>query len=311
MIDTQHGRFRWTIIALLFSATTINYLDRQILSLLQPVLAETYSWTNADYANIASTFQIAYALSMLFVGRIVDKMGIKSSYAWAIIIWSAGAMLHAFALPLGDAGLALLSWMDMAIVSASVLGFMISRAVLAFGESANFPVAIKVTAEYFPRKERSIATGIFNSGANIGAILAPLTVPFIAYHWGWQMAFLLIGGIGFIWLFFWLIYYEKPEKQTRISAAELAFIRSDQEMQDDSTPTTQSWLKLLGYRQTWAFVLGKFLTDGVWWFFLFWLPAYLKAQYNMTGPEIAPSPPSVHHPPRLPTSPPSSIVPIA
>lgn len=287
MIDTQHGRFRWTIIALLFSATTINYLDRQILSLLQPVLAETYSWTNADYANIASTFQIAYALSMLFVGRIVDKMGIKSSYAWAIIIWSAGAMLHAFALPLGDAGLALLSWMDMAIVSASVLGFMISRAVLAFGESANFPVAIKVTAEYFPRKERSIATGIFNSGANIGAILAPLTVPFIAYHWGWQMAFLLIGGIGFIWLFFWLIYYEKPEKQTRISAAELAFIRSDQEMQDDSVPTKQSWLKLLGYRQTWAFVLGKFLTDGVWWFFLFWLPAYLKAQYNMTGPEIA------------------------
>jgi len=269
MIDTQHGRFRWTIIALLFSATTINYLDRQILSLLQPVLAETYSWTNADYANIASTFQIAYALSMLFVGRIVDKMGIKSSYAWAIIIWSAGAMLHAFALPLGDAGLALLSWMDMAIVSASVLGFMISRAVLAFGESANFPVAIKVTAEYFPRKERSIATGIFNSGANVGAILAPLTVPFIAYQWGWQMAFIVIGGIGFIWLFFWLIYYEKPEKQTRISAAELAFIRSDQEAPDDSAPAKQSWITLLGYRQTWAFVLGKFLTDGVWWFFLF------------------------------------------
>lgn len=287
MINTQYGRFRWTIIALLFSATTINYLDRQVLSLLQPMLAETYSWTNVDYANIASVFQIAYAVSMLFVGRIVDKMGVKNSYAWAITIWSAGAMLHAFALPIGQAGVSVFNWTGIGVVSASVLGFMISRAVLAFGEAANFPVAIKVTAEYFPRKERSIATGIFNSGANIGAILAPLTVPFIAQLWGWQMAFILIGGIGFIWLIFWWIYYEKPENQTRISVAELNFIRSDQEAPDHSVAEKQSWITLMGYRQTWAFILGKFLTDGVWWFFLFWLPAYLKAQYNMTGPDIA------------------------
>lgn len=290
MIDTRHGRFRWTIIALLFTATTINYLDRQVLSLLQPVLAETYSWTNADYANITAAFQIIYALSMLFVGRIVDKMGIKKSYSWAIIIWSLGAIMHAFAMQTGDVGRSLFGWLGATLIPVSVLGFMISRAVLAFGEAANFPVAIKVTAEYFPRKERSIATGIFNSGANVGAILAPLTVPVIAYQWGWQMAFIVVGAAGFLWLVFWLVFYEKPEKQSRMSVAELAFIRSDQEdinQQDESQTNKPGWLKLLSYRQTWAFVIGKFLTDGVWWFFLFWLPAYLKAQYNMTGPAIA------------------------
>lgn len=290
MIDTKHGRFRWTIIALLFTATTINYLDRQVLSLLQPVLAETYSWTNADYANITAAFQIVYALSMLFVGRIVDKMGIKKSYSWAIVIWSLGAIMHAFALQMGNVGHSLFGWLGAAVIPVSVLGFMISRSVLAFGEAANFPVAIKVTAEYFPRKERSIATGIFNSGANVGAILAPLTVPVIAYQWGWQMAFIVVGVAGFLWLAFWLVFYEKPEKQSRMPTTELAFIRSDQEginQQDESKMNKPGWLKLLSYRQTWAFVIGKFLTDGVWWFFLFWLPAYLKAQYNMTGPAIA------------------------
>jgi len=291
MINTQYGRFRWTIIALLFTATTINYLDRQVLSLLQPVLAETYSWTNADYANIASTFQIVYAISMLFVGRIVDRMGIKNSYTWAMIIWSAGAIMHAFALPVGNSGLSVLSWFGLTAIPVSVLGFMISRAVLAFGESGNFPVAIKVTAEYFPEKERSVATGIFNSGANVGAILAPLTVPLIAYHWGWQMAFIAIGSIGFLWLIFWLIYYENIDKQRRISPAELDYIRNGQKQPETKIASLEesgktSWVNLLGYRQTWAFIIGKFLTDGVWWFFLFWLPAYLKAQYNMTGPAI-------------------------
>ncbi len=290
MIDTQYGRFRWTIIALLFTATTINYLDRQVLSLLQPMLAETYSWSNADYANIAAAFQIVYAVSMLFAGRIVDKIGIKSSYAWAITIWSLGAIMHAVAFPVGKAGYSLLEWLGWTAVPASVLGFILSRAVLAFGESVNFPVAIKVTAEYFPKKERSVATGIFNSGSNIGAILAPLTVPLIAYKWGWQMAFIAIGALGFIWLAFWLFYYEKPQKQARISAAELAYIQEGQPGTGADTPPAAThkpgWIKLLSYRQTWVFIAGKFLTDGVWWFFLFWLPAYLKAQYGLTGPAI-------------------------
>lgn len=288
MLDRQYGSFRWTIVALLFSATTINYLDRQVLSLLQPVLAETYSWSNADYANISAAFQLVYAFSMLLVGRWVDRIGIKKSYTWAIAIWSAGAVMHAFALPIGTFGLSVLGWVGLAAIPASVLGFMLSRAVLAFGEAGNFPVAIKVTAEYFPKNERSVATGLFNSGANIGAIIAPLCVPWIAYHWGWQMAFVFVGAAGFIWLAFWVVFYKSPEQQPLLSAKELAYIQSDQE-QEIAVPNQKqvSWLKLLGYRQTWAFVVGKFLTDGVWWFFLFWLPAYMKAQYNMVGPDIA------------------------
>jgi len=287
MIDGTHGRFRWTIIALLFSATTINYLDRQVLSLLQPALAKQFSWTNTDYANITSAFQIVYAVSMLFVGRIVDKIGVKSSYAWAIALWSFGAMLHAWALPVGG----VLGQLGYTAVSASVLGFMAARSVLAIGEAGNFPVAVKVTAEYFPKKERSAATGIFNSGANVGAILAPLSVPFIAEAWGWQTAFVLVGALGFIWLVFWLVLYEKPEKQPRMRESERVFIRAGQEEEQPSATaedgTQATWLQLLRYRNTWAFAAGKFLTDGVWWFFLFWLPAYLHAQYGMDGAEIA------------------------
>ncbi|MFC0773608.1 MFS transporter [Terrimonas alba] len=280
------GKYRWTICALLFFATTVNYLDRQVLSLLQPYLSspEMFNWTNTDYANITAVFQFGYALSMLFAGRIIDKLGTKNGYAWAIVIWSLAAIIHAAAIPIGEAMSAVLGWFGIAGFSISVLGFMFSRAILAFGEAGNFPAAIKATAEYFPKKERSLATGIFNSGANVGAILAPLTVPWIQLNWGWDWAFIIMGIIGFIWLLFWWIYYEKPQRQKRLSAAELAYISSGEEEKAPEVAEEEkkvSWVKLLQYKQTWAFAFGKFMTDGVWWFFLFWLPAYLKAQYNI------------------------------
>jgi MFS transporter, ACS family, hexuronate transporter len=287
------GKYRWTICALLFFATTVNYLDRQVLSLLAPQLSKEFGWSNTDYANITAVFQFTYALSMLFAGRIVDRLGTKSGFVWAIVIWSLGAIMHAFSIPIGTAFVNFLGLLGIGMLSVSVVGFMLSRAVLAIGEAGNFPAAIKATAEYFPKKERSFATGIFNSGANVGAILAPLTVPWIAKNWSWQMAFILIGAVGFIWMIFWLWLYDKPEKQKRLSTGELAYINSDEEKPADQTgvhpPATVgkvSWFKLLGYKQTWAFVFGKFMTDGVWWFFLFWLPKYLDAQYGMTGEEI-------------------------
>lgn len=291
MNQTTIGKYRWTICALLFFATTINYLDRQVLSLLQPRLAELFNWSNSDYANITSVFQFVYAISMLFAGRIIDKMGTKRGYVWAIIIWSIGALIHALAIPLGQGISVVLGWAGIIAVPVSIAGFMISRAVLAIGEAGNFPAAIKATAEYFPKKERSFATGIFNSGANVGAVLAPLTVPWIGDNLGWEAAFVIIGAIGFLWLFFWIWMYKKPEEQTKMSAAELAYINSDQENETEVIDPLGkhqkiSWVKLLGYKQTWAFVFGKFMTDGVWWFFLFWLPAFLKAKYAMTGTVI-------------------------
>lgn len=283
------GKYRWTICGLLFFATTVNYLDRQVLSLLQPYLAEKFSWTNTDYANITSVFQFGYALSLLFAGRIIDKLGTKKGYAWAIVIWSLAAMIHAFAIPIGETMSAILGWFGIAGFSISVMGFMFSRAVLAFGEAGNFPAAIKSVAEYFPKKERALATGVFNSGTNVGAILAPLTVPWIQVNWGWEMAFVIMGIIGFLWLIFWFKFYEKPEKQKRLSAAELAYINSGEEVKEAETLENDkkvSWVKLLGYKQTWAFAFGKFMTDGVWWFFLFWLPAFLKVQYDITGKAV-------------------------
>jgi ACS family hexuronate transporter-like MFS transporter len=283
------GKFRWTICALLFFATTVNYLDRQVLSILKPRLEELFGWSNSDYANIASVFQFTYAIAMLFAGRFIDKLGTKKGYVWAIIIWSIGAVIHAVAIPIGEGIAAVLGWIGIVALPVSIMGFMFARAVLGFGESGNFPAAIKATAEYFPKKERSFATGIFNSGTNVGAILAPLTVPWIASNWGWEAAFFIIGAIGFLWLFFWLALYEKPEAQKRLSAAEFAYINSEEGKAVDERVAVNvkvSWTKLLGYKQTWAFAFGKFLTDGVWWFFLFWLPAFLNDQYGMSGTEI-------------------------
>jgi len=270
-INQKIGKYRWTICGLVFFATTVNYLDRQVLSLLKDRLEVQFNWSDSDYANIVSVFQFVYAISMIFAGRLIDWLGTKLGYALSLVVWSIGAMVHALARGTG--------------------GFMIARGVLGFGESGNFPAAIKTVAEWFPKKERALATGIFNSGTNVGAILAPLTVPWIADRFGWEWAFIIIGGIGFAWLIFWFWLYEIPNRSKRIKDAEFAYINSDTDENginnSEQANGKVSWFKLLNFRQTWAFSLGKFLTDGVWWFFLFWLPAYLKAQYGMTGMTVA------------------------
>lgn len=267
------GQYKWVICALLFVATTINYLDRQVLSLLQPYLAEKFSWTNSDYANITAVFQIMYAVSMLYAGRIVDKLGTKAGYALAIIVWSLAAIVHIYAIPMGEALLPLLGLVGITGFTVSVVGFMVARALLGIGEAGNFPAAIKATAEHFPEHERSFATGIFNSGTTIGAILAPLTVPLIRIAWGWQAAFVIMGLLGFVWLIFWQTLYRSSQN-------------SKDARPQDSSRVKYSWFALLKYRQTWCFVFGKLLTDGVWWFFLFWLPAYLKAQYGIVDKAV-------------------------
>ena len=284
------GNYRWTICGLLFFATTVNYLDRQVLSLLAPSLSKEFNWTNSDYANITAVFQLIYAFSMLFAGRIIDKLGTKKGYVLAIIVWSLGAIMHAYSLPVGTAFSTFMVWLGMGAVPVSIAGFMLSRAVLGFGESGNFPAAIKAVAEYFPKKERSLATGIFNSGANVGAILAPLTVPWIALNYGWESAFISVGIIGFVWIIFWFMFYEIPSQQYRLSKAEFDYIHHDEvaipEKTEEIVEQKVPWTKLLSYKQTWAFIFGKFMTDGIWWFFLFWLPKYLEAQFNMKGTDI-------------------------
>jgi len=287
MTEQAVGKYRWTICALLFFATTVNYLDRQVLSLLAPDLSKEFGWSNSDYANITAVFQFVYAISMLFAGRIIDKLGTKSAFLLAIAVWSFGAVMHAFSIGLGEGVNSVLAMVGLAAVPVSIAGFMLSRAVLALGEAGNFPAAIKATAEYFPKKERSFATGIFNSGANVGAILAPLTVPLIAAAWGWQATFIVIGAIGFVWMIFWQLLYEIPARQQRLSKAEFDYIHSDSAPEPVAAvqPKT-SWFKMLTYRQTWAFAFGKFMTDGVWWFFLFWLPKYLSVQYGMGKTDI-------------------------
>lgn len=300
-INEKMTKYRWTVCTLLFAATTINYLDRQVLSLLQPILADEFHWTDSDYGTITSIFSLAYAISMLFAGRFVDKLGTKKGYALAIGVWSLAAMLHAFAglatewwTGIPDAkGLTEASGSIIATISVvSVSMFVIARVLLAFGESANFPAAIKATAEYFPKRDRAFATGIFNSGANVGAILAPLTVPFMAKAWGWETAFLVIGAVGFLWLIAWLIFYKPIEKNKKVNDAERAYINQDDETDKKVADETikvkkMSFKEAFKFKQTWAFAFGKFMTDGVWWFFLFWTPAYLKAEYRMAPDQIA------------------------
>ncbi len=300
--------FRWVICAMLFFATTVNYLDRQVLSLLQPMLEEIFHWTDNDYGTITAIFSLFYAISMLFAGRVIDWMGTKKGYAWSIGIWSFGAALHAICgiaterwvgLPDTAALRAVAAGTDLAatISIVSVTFFIIARCVLALGEAGNFPAAIKATAEYFPKKDRAFATGIFNSGANVGAIVAPLTVPIMAELWGWETAFLVVGGIGFVWIGIWEFVYKPIEQNKRVNAAEMAYIQQDDKEltqheapkeENDTTPEKKlSFWQCMSFKQTWAFAFGKFMTDGVWWFFLFWTPAYLKTQYNMEGTQIA------------------------
>jgi ACS family hexuronate transporter-like MFS transporter len=283
------GNYRWTICGLLFFATTVNYLDRQVLSLLAPSLSKEFGWSNTDYANIAAAFQFVYAIALLFAGRIVDRLGTKRAYHLAILVWSLGAIAHAYSISVGNAINSVFATLGIAAVPASIAGFIVSRAILAVGEAGNFPAAIKATAEYFPKAERSFATGIFNSGANIGAILAPLSVPIIAQIWGWEAAFVWIGAIGFVWMGFWGYFYDEPARQSRLGQSELAYIQADSAKEPglNAAPVRKaSWFELLGYRQTWAFAIGKFLTDGIWWFFLFWLPKYLTSSYNMSATDL-------------------------
>jgi MFS transporter, ACS family, hexuronate transporter len=252
------GRYRWRICALLFFATTINYLDRQVLGVLAPDLQQRIGWNEIQYGYIVTAFQAAYAIGLLCAGAIIDRIGTRIGYALVIGVWSLAAMSHALA--------------------TTALGFGIARFALGLGESGNFPAAIKTVAEWFPRRERAFATGIFNSGANVGAIVAPLTVPFIAVYWGWQFAFLFTGILSATWLVTWLLTYRSAEQHPRLSQPELAYIRSDAQEPAIRIP----WRRLLGHRQTWAFVIAKFMTDPIWWFYLFWLPKFLHEKHGLT-----------------------------
>ena len=276
------GKIRWVICALLFFAATVNYIDRQVIGILKPSLATEFNWSESDYSWIVFAFQTAYALGLLFVGNLMDKFGTKKGFSWSIIVWSIGAMLHAWAIPMGVGITALcgllFGWQASAMtLSVSVIGFMIARFVLGIGEAGNFPASIKTVAEWFPKKERALATGIFNSGTNVGALVTPLAVPWIALTWGWYEAFIITGIIGFIWLAFWLIFYRTPEQHPQISKEEYEYIQSDKEAPQAKIP----WRKLLPHRQTWAFAIGKFLTDPIWWVYLFWLPDFLSKKYGL------------------------------
>ncbi|MES2060778.1 MAG: MFS transporter [Bacteroidota bacterium] len=263
MIDTKKTNYRWVVVGLLFFATTINYLDRQVIGLLKPTLEKQFSWTEEDYSHIVMAFQTAYAIGLLAFGGFIDRLGTKLGYTVSLIVWSLAAMLHA--------------------VVKSTLGFGVVRAALGLGESGNFPAAIKVVAEWFPKKERALATGVFNSGANIGAVVAPVMVPWILGIYGWQMAFIITGAIGFVWLIFWWFLYEIPARHKKINAAEFEHIHSDIEepVVENAPEEKVKWVRLFGIRQTWAFVVGKFLTDPIWYFFLFWLPSYFSSTFHL------------------------------
>ncbi len=248
------GRYRWVICALLFFATTINYMDRQILSLLKEILDKDIGWTNEQFGWVNGAFQLAYGFGLLGFGWFIDRFGTKLGYAISIIAWSFAAMGHGLV--------------------GSLRGFITARICLGLGEGGNFPAAIKAVALWFPKKERALATSIFNSGTNVGAIIAPAIVPWIAFNWGWRSAFVLAGVAGLLWLFLWVPFYNVPEKIKRLTAGEAAYIRSD--LDEQNAGEKVSWLNLLNHRQTWSFIVAKFMTDPVWWFLLIWLPDYFK-----------------------------------
>jgi ACS family hexuronate transporter-like MFS transporter len=263
-ILTVAGSYRWRICALLFFATTINYMDRQVLGVLAPDLQRIIGWNEIQYGYIVTAFQAAYALGMLIVGGFIDRVGTRIGYAVAILFWSLSAMGHSLV--------------------QSVLGFGIARFLLGFGESGNFPAAIKTVAEWFPRRERALATGIFNSGSNIGAIVAPITVPIIAVRFGWRWAFVFTGLFSALWLVAWLKIYRRPREHSKLKESELALIESD----PAESATRISWSRLLPHRQTWAFLIAKFMTDPIWWFFLFWLPKFLNSRHGLSLTELGP-----------------------
>ncbi len=306
MASTKMSNYRWTICSLLFFATTINYLDRQVLSLTwKDFLVPEFHWTNNDYGTITSIFSLAYAFSMLLAGKFVDFMDTKKGFLWAIGIWSIGACLHAFC-GIVASGIITDNWLvgfkgakeilstvsNVAkVTSVSVTLFVFARIVLALGEAGNFPAAIKATAEYFPKKARGFATSIFNAGATVGALAAPLSIPFIAKAYGWEMAFIIIGALGFVWMGFWIFLYKKPNANPKVNKEELAYIHQDDVQENTTEVAHQKKISLrqaFSYKQTWAFAVGKFMTDGVWWFFLFWTPAYLSSVFNLNSTQSAP-----------------------
>lgn len=281
---------------MLFFATTVNYLDRQVLSLTwDEFIKPEFHWDESHYGTITSVFSIVYAVCMLFAGRFIDWLGTKKGFLWAIGVWSAGACLHALCGVVTEQVVGLHSAAELAsatgdvvvvIATVSMYCFLAARCVLALGEAGNFPAAIKVTAEYFPKKDRAYATSIFNAGASIGALIAPLSIPLLAKAWGWEMAFIVIGALGFIWMGFWVFMYSAPAKSKHVNKAELEYIEQDKneighvEVEEVHEKKMPFW-QCFSYKQTWAFAFGKFMTDGVWWFFLFWTPSYLFTQFDI------------------------------
>lgn len=258
--STIQSKIRWSIVALLFFATTINYIDRQVIGLLKPYIQKDLHWNEADYGYIVTAFQISYAIGLLISGKLLDKFGTRVGYTLAIIVWSVGAVLHAAA--------------------SSVMGFGLVRSILGLGEAANFPAAVKTIAEWFPKKDRALATGIFNSGATLGAVTAPIIVTFITLTLGWKWAFIITGLLGFIWIVFWLIIYQSPEKHKKVTTAELEYILSDED--DASVDNIKiKWRSLFKYKETYAICMSRFFTDWVWWFFLFWAPDFLHKTQNI------------------------------
>ncbi len=289
------GYYRWHICALLFFAATINYIDRQVIGILKPTLTQEFGWTDERiYSSIVFSFQLAYAIGFMLAGRVMDTIGVRRGFALAVVLWSIAAMAHGAAglfpsLHLPVLNLDAKSGFALVTLTGAAAGFALARFALGIGESGNFPASIKTVAEWFPKKERALATGIFNSGTNVGALLTPLVVPWILGHWGWQWAFISTGLIGFLWVAWWLAVYRLPEHHPRLSAAELAHIRSDPPDPEAHIP----WRRLLPFRQTWAFALGKFMTDPIWWLYLFWVPDFLNKTHGVKVTVLEMGPPLV------------------
>jgi ACS family hexuronate transporter-like MFS transporter len=282
-VAARIGRYRWVICGLLFLATTINYIDRQVIGILKTTLQGRFGWSEIDYGDLVFAFQLAYAIGFLFAGRIIDRFGTKKGYAAALTVWSLAAIATAWAPSYGVAMSSVLAVLGLKY-GASVAGFLLARFVLGIGEAGNFPAAIKTVAEWFPRRERALATGIFNAGTNIGAIITPAIVPFIAVRFGWEWAFIGTGAAGLAWLVIWQLMYQAPDDHPHVTAAEVAYIRSD----PPETTTRVPWLTLIPHRQTWAFAIGKLMTDPIWWLYLFWMPDFFSRNYGLSLLEIGP-----------------------
>lgn len=284
------GYYRWVICALLFFAATINYIDRQVIGILKPTLVKEFQWQDERiYAAIVFSFQLAYAIGLLLAGRVMDKLGTRRGFTIAVVLWSCAAVGHAAAawfagLRLPTLNLDAATGFSIVMLAGPAAGFALARFALGLGEAGNFPASIKTVAEWFPRKERALATGIFNSGTNVGALVTPLVVPWITLQWGWPWAFVATGLIGFAWVGWWLWIYRAPEEHPRLSATELAYIRSDPVEQN----TPIAWAKLIPHRQTWAFAIGKFMTDPIWWLYLFWVPDFLNRNHGLNLSAMGP-----------------------